>query len=1123
MGDRARGDWADGLESGGLERGWWAAGLGLRERLGAGRPAAAADGVGADRLERWRAAYEQMVAGGFGARLAAAGLAEGELRGLLAEPAGALAARVPKPPWAALVERVLADGVVAADAAGADWRDALAVPFQGFVAAARERVLSERVPGERVPGERVPGERVPGERVPGDGMRGEGAGAEAGAVADAFGAALSAALMRVAARTLVLELNRRRAAGALRGDSPTERFRDFVRQLSGAPGLAGLLGAYPVLARLLAQATENAGAAGAELLRRYRADRAGIVAGLLGGADPGPLTGVEPGRGDAHGGGRTVAVLTFADGRQVVYKPRPLDAHARFGTLVAELDRHVPGLGLRCGAVLVRPGYGWLEYLPATPCADRPGVDRFYRRLGTLLALLYVSHASDIHCENLIAVGDQPVLVDLETLFHPAVAHRPVSPDPAALRLESSVYRSALLPLLMVGADGVLDMSGLGGDRDMPMPQPGVDFAAPGTDRMRVVRATTRYPGAANRPRLDGQDIDPAGHEPALLAGFRAAYRAVLGNRDRFGELLDAFAGDTVRQIFRPTQLYGRLLDESTHPDVLRDGLDRECTLDLVWAASAGDPVRTRLAPDEIAELWAGDVPCLTGLAGSRDTRTGTGRVIAELSARSGLDAARDKLAALSEDDLCDQEWIISASLATRQLAEPHRGAAPLAVGPQPAGGVDPTRLLAAARELADRIGAGAARRPGPAGRLNWLGLEPVDDAYWQVLPMGAGLPHGYPGVALFLAEIAGIAEVGRYAELADASVRPVGQLLGVLADRPELAREVGGGLYGLGGIAYALARLAGLTGSGELARWAAAAVDLAAAADHPADPDGDPGPATDRPGPLGPGGWAGLATGLAGRLATLCAVHAELRLPAAATLARATGDLLADLVAATGGDCALTGPAPRGMLLGGAGVGWSLLRLADLLDHDPGRGPGQDPGRGPGPGAERYRRAGRLALAAAVEHPGPLDRGWCSGAAGLLAAAIRPGVPGRAAARDRLIAALAAGPPAGDLSLCHGELGVADVLAAAAADRDLGTAGQDRAAAVLTVLDRHGARCGTPNGVPTAGLFAGLAGIGYGLLRLGFADRVPSLLLLEPGPPARAGTAARLAPTSGAIHHEID
>ncbi|HEY0636728.1 MAG TPA: hypothetical protein VGD67_03710, partial [Pseudonocardiaceae bacterium] len=53
----------------------------------------------------------------------------------------------------------------------------------------------------------------------------------------------------------------------------------------------------------------------------------------------------------------------------------------------------------------------------------------------------------------------------------------------------------------------------------------------------------------------------------------------------------------------------------------------------------------------------------------------------------------------------------------------------------------------------------------------------------------------------------------------------------------------------------------------------------------------------------------------------------------------------------------------------------------------------------------------------------------------------------------------------------------------------------------LLGSMDRYGPRCGTPDAVPTPGLLSGLAGIGYGLLRLGFRERVPSVLLLDPTP----------------------
>ena len=50
----------------------------------------------------------------------------------------------------------------------------------------------------------------------------------------------------------------------------------------------------------------------------------------------------------------------------------------------------------------------------------------------------------------------------------------------------------------------------------------------------------------------------------------------------------------------------------------------------------------------------------------------------------------------------------------------------------------------------------------------------------------------------------------------------------------------------------------------------------------------------------------------------------------------------------------------------------------------------------------------------------------------------------------------------------------------------------------VLESLERDGWLCGVPEGVETPGLMTGLAGIGYGLLRLADPGRVPSVLAFE-------------------------
>ncbi|HET6744141.1 MAG TPA: lanthionine synthetase LanC family protein [Kribbella sp.] len=91
--------------------------------------------------------------------------------------------------------------------------------------------------------------------------------------------------------------------------------------------------------------------------------------------------------------------------------------------------------------------------------------------------------------------------------------------------------------------------------------------------------------------------------------------------------------------------------------------------------------------------------------------------------------------------------------------------------------------------------------------------------------------------------------------------------------------------------------------------------------------------------------------------------------------------------------------------------------------------------------------------------------------------------------------------PVLADLSLCHGELGAVEPLVWLA-EREhpaVEAVRRRRAGLVLAAVQQYGPQCGTPRAVPSPGLLTGLAGIGYGLLRLAFSERVPSVLLLEP------------------------
>jgi class II lanthipeptide synthase len=952
-----------------LDPTWWAPGLTLAERSGGSpAPAAGAAERAERRLDRWRDVYWFPGLDRMAGLLGGDGLDAAGLRALLAEPPAELAARSARPDWSREVESIVAQP-------GTPAAGGLAAIVAPFVRRTVDRL------------------------------------ADAPELLTQLATSLAGTLAMLAGRTLALELHVLRVTGRLAGDTPSERFESFVRQLAGGDGLAWLLAEYPVLARLLVQAGDRALAGWTLLLRRLAADRASIVDTVFGGADPGSVAAVEFVGAYRHDQLRSVAVLSFAGGARLVYRPHPCRGFSCFREVAGWLGRRLPGLELHTPAVVDRGAYGWVEFVPHLAPASPADRERLHHRWGALLALCHALGVAELRDGDVVVHGDRPVPVDLTGLFQPGQAD---ADDPAGAALDSSIHRLELLP------------APAGDDRapeDRWPAYPYLQWIEPGTDQMRLVRRTPAGPVASARP---------AGSlATALLSGFATAYDGIAAGRDELigtGGLLWRFHDLERRVRTRPAEGYGALLADSVHPDGMRDALERDRLLGRILSDSWGDGVFAA----ELAALRDGTIPQFTGRVGARD-------LVGTVLPRTGLDRAAGVIRAMDGRDRETQVWIIRT-----WLAQP---------GPEAGGTAAPARMeercLMLARQLADRLADSAYHR---RERSNWLGLTTLDERRWLVRPLGVGLSDGYPGVALFLAKLAELTGEERYATLARRAVAHVPALLENYPG-PAMPGEAvrPGPFLGVTGLAYAL-------------------VHIAASLDDPGmlEPVLSPLAATAM---AAPDGGPDVASGFAGCAAAMLAVDAAVGFAPARRVAQSA---VARLVGR---------PAPHepvGFARGGSGIGWALLRSATAT------------------GQSQAVEAGLAAFGRERSAGFPDRPGWCDGMAGIgLARAdcTDTGDPALAADLDRAVAAVVEAGPRADHSLCHGELGCLELLAQVPGR----THWRCRTTALLDTLERSGPRSGTPGGVPTPGLLTGLAGIGYGLLRLGFPDRVPSVLLLRP------------------------
>ena len=906
-------------------------------------------------------------------------------------------------------------------------------------------------------------------------------------VGDALGEAVTGAFLRALVRRLgpqclqmlTLELNVARLMEILRGETAEERFAFFAREhLGRADVRLALMDEYAPLTRLMATTAVSWADAVLEFTERLEADRPRLAHTFGQGRDLGALAAVHAGGSDAHRGGRGVVVAEFASGLRLVYKPTPLAAGARFQHLLGRLN----ALGLphphRTLAVLDRGEYGWMEFVRAAPCASEGQVRRFYRRQGSLVAILHLLKATDFHFENLIAAGEHPVPVDLESLFHhdlPVPGADGGSAGEEAQRfLRHSVLRSAILPVVMRGRDGRLaaDVSALGGEGGQEAATHGLALDAAATDRMQVVEGRVLTHGGQNLPTLNGAPVEMARHVEDVVAGFEETYALLAAHRDEIAPELAAFAGDEVRNLLRMTRHYSLFVREGHHPDFLRDALDRGELMDRLWAEATVRPELARIAPSERDDLLGDDVPAFSARPGERHLWDSRGRRIDDFFPAPSLDGVLAQLSAMDEGEMRRQSYLVRTSIASVALPRP---AAPVAFPEATTEEDDERAMLEAATAVGEHLVSVAIH--GREGDATWVALQVEPDAgagdagRLALAPAGPHLYEGVAGIALFLAtlgEEAGRDDFRALAEAALATARGEWRR-GLAAGFPAT-----GAFLGRASLPYLLLHLAALWKRPELLREALGeipALERMLAADREMD----------------------LTGGAAGCAVVLLHLHRATGDADALRVARLCGERLLAGAVETGGGLAwpVAGGAPMaGMSHGAAGIAWALLELAAAT------------------GDGRFRDAARRGIAWERAAFDPAGGGWshrrvawCHGASSIalgraLSAPLLDDDAELAAELRRGAEAILAQGPTPDPCLCHGTLGNADLLLHLGRPEWRETA-RAWGAAVARDVAAVAERRAFPQYVRSTGLMAGIAGGGMGLLRLRRPEGVASVLAL--------------------------
>ncbi|MCB8948345.1 MAG: type 2 lantipeptide synthetase LanM [Ardenticatenaceae bacterium] len=591
-------------------------------------------------------------------------------------------------------------------------------------------------------------------------------------------------------------------------------------------GFVAFFEEYAVLARLLSITVLQWVQWLSELSNRLDQDWPEITCFFdLPGTEP-CIIDIQSGLSDPHHDGRTVAIITLEGESKLVYKPKDLGFEKGLSNLSDWLTQQGIPYPTKSLKILNYEEYGWVEYVETAECEDEAALCRYFERIGSLLCLVYLLEGTDCHGENLMAVGEYPVLIDVETFLHPRLM--PASSNElsngaqnlAYQQYMSSVLRTGMLPVWMFGNGGQsFDISGLGAIAGQEIPYNFLSWKHINSDDMSSLQATAVAQQANSMPIFNNQAISPEGYLSEIVTGFSETYDFFLAHKQdaAFIEKMESFfQAKQGRFLFRNTISYFLLLKKLLHPKYMRNGIDRSIQLDVLCRyglSSKNKPNYWPLFHTEIKSMEKLDVPYFITQADDPHIYAAEGLIAPDLFSQPGVSFLRDHLSQLTEADKDLQIGLIYSVFSLRftekesTVENTDRTTITLAENLDKLAAIKST-----ATEIADKIIQKAIVASN--GSASWLGLEYMSEFERSLIqPLGHNLHSGNCGISFFLAGSYKVTGEDKYKQMSLAALHQVRTAAqkdkntkNLMSERMSL-----GAAIGLGSMIYSLSRISHL------------------------------------------------------------------------------------------------------------------------------------------------------------------------------------------------------------------------------------------------------------------------------------------------------------------------
>lgn len=327
----------------------------------------------------------------------------------------------------------------------------------------------------------------------------------------------------------------------------------------------------------------------------------------------GEIENIHISQGDNHLG-KSVAIVNCKNGT-IVYKPRnsgPDDLLKSIIIKLQEINNNL--LDCKIPQYLSYGHHTWQEFIDYEECKDLTQIRNFYFRVGMYLAIFYVLSTIDIHYENLIAHGEYPYFIDLETIVRGKKGLREI---PTIYRsLTESVLISNILPL-PVNDSYLLDLNFSAIFTGSSVSKKNCRYVLKEDEKDDWVyeKVAMSVIATKNIPKIAGKEIKPELVEKDLISGFTQTITTLIQNRCEFVSIVNSVPINAiqVRQLLRPTMVHSKFLRAGRHPDYTKSIKDNDAIYAILLNNFSPTSFGYLRVLREIDDLKKGYVPFFYG------------------------------------------------------------------------------------------------------------------------------------------------------------------------------------------------------------------------------------------------------------------------------------------------------------------------------------------------------------------------------------------------------------------------------------------------------------------------------------------------------------------------------